>query len=408
MLNRRSFLRTSSLLAVGTAVPEFIARTARAAAPGKDTVLVVLEMTGGNDGLNTVIPYADDLYYKNRPKLGVRKDRVLKIDDHVGLHPRLDGLRKLHELGELAIVQGVGYPNPDRSHFESMDIWQSADPTRRTATGWIARTTPLFGDGKGVPGMFLGPDKLPLALQGSSGGVLSVEKPQDFDLHLSGSDDRKKARRKLIEDLARDPADSDDLAAFVRRRQLQAFASVDTIRQAVAASKKTGGAVQVNDTRNLREKLDLIATLIKAEFGTRVYYVARDGFDTHSGQGDPHGNLLNDVGGAIETFFVRLRESGHAKRVMLLTYSEFGRRVKENGSQGTDHGAASCLFLAGPAVKGGPANPHPRLDDLDGGDLKFTVDFRRVYATLLDGWLGVDSKAVLGAKFEPLKLLKTV
>jgi uncharacterized protein (DUF1501 family) len=407
MIDRRSFLRTSSLLAVGATVPGFLARTARAAAPGKDTVLVVLEMTGGNDGLNTVIPFADDLYYRNRPTLGVPAKRVLKIDDHVGLHPRLDGLHALHNEGQLAVVQGVGYPNPDRSHFESMDIWQSADPTRKTTSGWVARSTPLVEAKKGVPAMFLGADKLPLALQGAPGGVLSVERPQDFALRLSGPADRQAERRKLIEDLSAGPADGDDLTAFVRRRQLQAFASADTIKRAIEVSeKKSAGAVQVNDTRNLTQKLELIATLIRAEFGTRVFYVAIDGFDTHANQADVHGNLLGEVGGAVRNFFTKLKDGGHDQRVLLMTYSEFGRRVKENGSRGTDHGAGSCLFVAGPGVKTGPVIPHPKLDDLDGGDLRFAIDFRRVYATLLDGWLGADSRAVLGSRFEPVALLK--
>ena len=406
MMNRRSFLHTSSLLAVGAAVPEFLARAARAAEPGKERVLVVLEMTGGNDGLNSVIPYRDDLYYKYRPTLGIKKDRLKKIDDAIGLHPQLQGLHRLHEKGELAIVQGVGYPNPDRSHFESMDIWQSADPTRRTTTGWVARTTPLFAGSKGVPTMFLGADNLPLALQGATGGVLSIEKPQNFDLRLTGPADRQKARRKLIEDLSDGPNDENDLVAFVRRRQLQAFASVDTIRRAIEQSGNNGSAVQVTDSRNLEEKLGLIATLIRAEFGTRIFYVALDGFDTHSSQMESHGNLLGQVGDAVRSFFEQLRDGGHDKRVLLLTYSEFGRRVKENGSRGTDHGAGSCLFVAGPGVKGGAINSHPRLDELDSGDLKFSVDFRRVYATLLDGWLGVDSKTVLGARHDAIGLLK--
>jgi uncharacterized protein (DUF1501 family) len=288
-----------------------------------------------------------------------------------------------------------------------MDIWQSADPTRKTTSGWVARSTPLFGDGKGIPAMFLGADKLPLALQGAAGGVLSVEKPQDFALNLSGPADRQSARRKLIEDLSAGPADGDDLTAFVRRRQLQAFASAATIKRAIEASgKESAGAVQVSDARNLGQKLELIATLIRAEFGTRVYYVALDGFDTHARQAEPHGNLLAQVGDGVRTFFTKLKDGGHDKRVLLMTYSEFGRRVKENGSSGTDHGAASCLFVAGPGVKGGPVNPHPRLDELDGGDLRFAIDFRRVYATLLDGWLGADSRAVLGAKFAPVGLLK--
>jgi uncharacterized protein (DUF1501 family) len=405
MMNRRSFLRTSSLLAAGAAVPEFVARTAWAAPSGKDSVLVVLELTGGNDGLNTVIPFADDLYYKNRPTLGVPAKRVLKIDDRVGLHPRLDGLHALHQDGHLAIVQGVGYPNPDRSHFESMDVWQSADPARTVATGWVARSTALLPAGKGVPAMYLGADKLPLALQGATGGTLSVNKPQEFALQLGGPADRQAARKKLIEDLTAGPPDGDDLAAFVRRRQLQAFSSADVIKRAIDESgKKNAGTVEVKDSRSLSAKLDLVATLIRAEFGTRVFYVALDGFDTHSRQADDHGNLLAQVGDAVRDFFTKLKDGGHDRRVLLMTYSEFGRRVKENGSRGTDHGAASCLFVAGPGVQGGPVNPHPRLDELDAGDLKFSIDFRRVYATLLDRWLGADSRTVLGAKFEPVGL----
>ena len=404
MITRRSFLQTSSLLAAGSVVPEFIARTARAAEVGKERVLVVVEMTGGNDGLNTVIPYRDDLYYKNRPTLGIKKAQALKLTDDIGLHPRLNGLHRLHERGQLAVVQGVGYPNPDRSHFESMDVWQSADPTRKQTTGWVARATPLLPAAKGVPAMFLGADKLPLALQGAPGGVLSVEKPQDFDLHLTGPPERHAARRSLIADLSQGTGD-DDLTAFVRRRQLQAFASVEKIREALKTTTG-GGTMQVRDTRDLREKLGLVASLIRADFGTRVFYVAIDGFDTHSGQAESHGNVLQQVGDAVRSMFDTLRDGGHDKRTLLLTYSEFGRRVKENGSRGTDHGAGSCLFVAGPGVKGGPLNGHPRLDDLDTGDLKYALDFRRVYATLLDGWLGADSKAVLGGKFEALPLLK--
>jgi uncharacterized protein (DUF1501 family) len=406
MLNRRSFIHASSLLAVGGIVPEFLARTARAAEPGKETVLVVLEMTGGNDGLNTVVPYRDDLYYKYRPTLGIKKERLKRIDDTVGLHPRLDGLHALHEKGELAIVQSVGYPNPNRSHFESMDVWQSADPKRQATTGWVARTASVLPSSKGVPTMFVGADKLPLALQGAGGSVLSIDAPEDFALHLTGSPDRQKARRKLIEDLNGGPGEVDDPAAFVRRRQLQAFASVDKIRKAVNLADRSDNSVRLSDSRDLKDKLGLIALLIRAEFGTRIFYVAVDGFDTHANQSEAHGALLGQVGDAVAKFFEQLRDGDHDKRVLLLTYSEFGRRVKENGSHGTDHGAGSCLFVAGPGVKGGATNPAPRLDELDGGDIKFTVDFRRVYATLLDGWLGVDSKTVLGARHEAIALLK--
>src|SRR5438477_156150 len=282
MFTRRQFLtRTlqgSSLVALGAVVPQFVARTAHAAPAGKDNILVVLEMTGGNDGLNTVIPYADDLYHKARPTLRQTKDVVLRLDDHVGLHSGMQGLRPLWEKGQLAVVQGVGYPNPERSHFEAMDIWQSADPRRAVRTGWLGRTAVEFrNDAGGIPILHIGPSRLPLALTGApGGGAVSVNDQNSFRLEL-GEGGRQKARRRL----------------------------------------------------------------------------------------------------------------------RLMTFSEFGRRVQENGSKGTDHGAASCLFVAGPSVKGGVVGRHPSLSDLDVGDLKFHTDFRRVYATQL-GWLGCDSKAVLG------------
>jgi uncharacterized protein (DUF1501 family) len=413
-MERRDFLKTCSLLAVGGVVPEFLARAAEGAKPGKDRLLVVVELTGGNDGLNTVIPFADDLYYRARPTLAVPRKEVHKIDDRLGLHPKLQGLKNLLEKGELAAVVGVGYPNPTRSHFDSMDVWQSADPRRHTKTGWIARALPSL---KPSPGGFLAlhvaPQRLPLALDGAGGGVASLQDPDSFRLRLTGDPKREKARHGLLEALNPSPAGSaDDLTAFVRRRQLQTFQSAKTLRavldkpdeERVPARILARAGFSVPD-RPFASQLDLIARLIRHEVGARIFYASLDGFDTHTGQAGSHAALLEQLGGAVETFFNQLRESGDAGRVVLMTFSEFGRRVRENGSKGTDHGSASCLFVAGPAVKAGPVGEHPRLDDLADGDLKFALDFRRVYATLLDGWLDCDSKAVLGAEFEHLPLL---
>jgi uncharacterized protein (DUF1501 family) len=423
MFTRRDFLmRTlqgSSLLAVGSVVPEFLANTALAAEAGKDTVLVVVELSGGNDGLNTVIPYADDLYHKARPTLRFNKDQVVRVDDHVGLHPAMGGLRQTIEKGELALVQGVGYPNPDRSHFESMDIWQSADPRRRIGTGWIARSVPDLQDKKGnVPVMQLGPKNLPLALQGAASGVVSLNNIRSFRLQLDTADPNKRfARKRLIEDLAQtsEPADKNSMLAFVKRREIQTYATLERLQQVL---QEAG----LNDRRNgefffnaneegfkrgqLVQKLQLIAKLIQKDFGTRVFYVALDGFDTHAGQAEEHRRLLEELSNSIVTFFNDLRNGGHDKRVLLMTFSEFGRRVQENSSRGTDHGAASCMFVAGPAVKGGAVGKHPSLSDLDSGDLRFHTDFRQVYATLLDKWLACDSRAVLGDKFEHVDLVK--
>jgi uncharacterized protein (DUF1501 family) len=418
MLTRRDFLsrslKASTLLACAPAVPQFLAATARAAERDKDgTVLVVLEMGGGNDGLNTVIPYADDLYHKARPTLRLTRKNVVKVNDHVGLHTALNGLQPLLNDGRLAIVQGVGYPNPDRSHFESMDIWQSADLSRATQSGWLGRAVPSLHDKKGsIPAIQIGPDRLPLALQGAPGGVVSLNQQVPYQLDLGGDNGRHGPRRKLIENLVttKTAGPDDDLLAFVRRRQVQTYATLDKLKEVLDSSKANPPPQQIaaggEGPSTLNNNLTLVARLIKQGFGSRVFYVAIDGFDTHANQADRHTALLQEMGNAIGNFFQQLKEGDHDKKVVLMTFSEFGRRVKENGSRGTDHGAGSCLFVAGPAVQGGPVGEHPKLDDLDSGDLRHSIDFRRVYATLLDEWLGVDSRTVLNGQFPHLPLLK--
>jgi uncharacterized protein (DUF1501 family) len=412
MFTRRQFLTRSlqgaSLLALAPAVPQFLANTARAAEAGKDTVLVVIELSGGNDGLNTVIPYADDNYQKARPTLHFTKEQVVKVNDTVGLHPGLRPLDALLQKGELAIVQGVGYPNPDRSHFESMDVWQSGDPKRKTRSGWIARGAEDLKDKRGnVPIMQVGQKDLPLALQGAPGAVVSVNDQRAYRLDLGAGDAAHfKARRKLLEEVANPEQEGDDLLQFVRRRQAQTYTTLDKIQEVLNAPQTMPGFVA--PPGSLMGKLQLVARLIDKGFGTRVFYVNLDGFDTHANQAAAHQPLLQELANALAGFFQALRTGGHDKRVLAMTFSEFGRRVNENGSKGTDHGSGSCLFVAGPGVKGGAVNKHPSLknEDLDAGDVKYTVDFRRVYATILDRWLGCDSNVILGGKFEPLDVLK--
>jgi uncharacterized protein (DUF1501 family) len=408
MFTRRQFLthtlKASSLVALGSVVPGFVARTAQAAAPGKDNILVVLEMTGGNDGLNTVIPYADDLYHKARPTLRQTKNAVIRLDDHVGLHSGMQGLRPLWEQGQLAVVQGVGYPNPNRSHFEAMDIWQSADPKRQLKTGWLGRTTAETKNHSGaVPLLHIGPDRLPLALAGTPGGAVSINNQNSFRLEMAGGEsERQPARRRLLEELSapEEKAGEDDLASFVRRRQVQTLTAVETLRELLEGSN---GVPRLGNS--LAQKLQLIAALIAKGFGTRLFYLSFSGFDTHADQGPSHSRLLGELADSVGNFFRTLKSTKDDGRVRLMTFSEFGRRVRENDSRGTDHGAASCLFMAGPSVRGGVVGKHPSLSDLDADDLKFHTDFRRVYATLLDGWLGCDSKAVLGAKWDAIKEL---
>lgn len=416
MLNRRQFLARSlkgaSLLALGPVVPQFLANTALAAPAGKDSILVVIEMTGGNDGLNTVIPYTDELYHKFRPTLRFTKEQVVRVNDEIGLHPALRGLDSLQQQGQLAVVQGVGYPNPDRSHFESMDIWQSADPRRKVKSGWIGRSVADLHDKEGnVPVMQIGADRLPLALQGAPSGVVSINNKMPYRLDLGGDAEQRKVRRKLIEELASLEHDQGELLQFVQRRQLQTYSTLEKLQELLKKQGLQFGAGGIDDGRfqglgNLLQKLQLVAALIGSGFGSRVFYVALDGFDTHSGQAELHRKLLEELSNALSFFFNQLRSTGHDKRVVAMTFSEFGRRVQENGSKGTDHGSGSCLFVMGPGVKGGAVGKHPSLSDLDQGDLRFHTDFRRVYATLLDRWLRVDSRAVLGEKFEHLDFIK--
>jgi uncharacterized protein (DUF1501 family) len=411
MFSRRQFLtrtlKGSSLVALGSVVPQFVAQTARAAAPGKDNILVVVEMTGGNDGLNTVIPYADDLYHKFRPTLRQTKDVVVRLNDEVGLHSGMQGLRAMWDEGRLAVVQGVGYPNPDRSHFEAMDIWQSADPKRATSTGWLARTSHEM-DNKtgGVPTVHVGSNKLPLALTGSAGGgAVSIGDQNSFRLEMgTGNAGQLKVRRKLIEEVSAPAGKSegDDLLSFVQRRQVQTLTAVENLRELLEGPN----ALRRQGFYALTQKMNLVAGLIAKGFGTRIFYVSIEGFDTHAGQAPTHNNLLSELADGINSFFRTLKESGDADRVRLMTFSEFGRRVQENGSKGTDHGAASCLFVAGPSVKGGVVGKHPSLADLDAGDLKYHTDFRRIYATLLDTWMGCESKSVLGEKWDHIAELK--
>jgi uncharacterized protein (DUF1501 family) len=256
-----------------------------------------------------------------------------------------------------------------------------------------------------VPMLHLGANKLPLALSGpaGSGGAVSVgDQHTTFRLDL-GDDKRGDARRQLLAAVSASPkaAAADDLLAFVQRRQVQTLTAVDTLQDLLdgpGAVRGFGGGLQ--------QKLQLVAGLIARGFGTRIFYVSLDGFDTHAEQGPAHKRLLGELADAVRGFFDTLIQGGYDKRVRLMTFSEFGRRTQENGSRGTDHGAASCLFVAGPSVKGGVVGKHPSLADLEAGDLKFHTDFRRVYATLLDGWLGCNGASVLGAKWGPLPALQ--
>jgi uncharacterized protein (DUF1501 family) len=414
--SRRHFLQatlgSSALVSCGLSVPQFLARSALAAevqAKGtkgrgaKDNVLVVVQLAGGNDGLNTVIPFADDGYARNRFALRVPTEQMLKIDGHVALHPQLKDLRKLIESQRVAIVQGVGYPNPDRSHFRSMDIWNSAQRNvEHPRDGWLGRTLEhgRHQAGFDVPALHLGSEELPLALASRQLAVPSVESMDSFRLRTSDGSVPLSTLKTLAE--IRRP-DASPLLDFLCRSTLNAYAASQQVQQALVEGKT---ATPYPENFGLAKKLKTIAQLIDAGLGTRIYYVSLAGFDTHANQAQSHSNLLRELSESLSAFVADLAARGHLDRVLVLSFSEFGRRVRENASQGTDHGTAAPVFLAGGKVQAGLIGKHPSLSDLDQGDLKFHTDFRSVYAAILDGWLGCPSQTVLGQKFSPAGILR--
>jgi uncharacterized protein (DUF1501 family) len=404
---------SATLLACGNVVPRFIARSATAlageATQSKGRVLLVLELTGGNDGLNCVVPYADDVYHKSRPKLHLTKEQLRRIDDHVGLHPALRGFDDLLQAQQLAVVQSVGYPNPNRSHFESMAIWHTAElkPTGNTS-GWLARglDNKQVAAGTDVPALHVGADLLPQALAGGERYVPSVASLEQFRRRLNVPESAGAAEQRAALDQiggeGRGAAGS--LLQFVERSTLLTYASSARLESVVG---KGGAATGYPESYGLAQRLKLIAQLVKAGLTTSLYYAHLGGFDTHANQAATHDGLLREVGDSLKAFFDDLKKANAGERVLVLVFSEFGRRLSENGSAGTDHGTAAPVFVLGSAVQPGVHGPYPNLKDLDaGGDPKHGIDFRQVYATLLDEWLDCPSDKVLGEKFTRLPLIR--
>ena len=391
-ISRRRLLRSLPLISLAPTVPGFLANLARASAPEPDArILVVLQLDGGNDGLNTVVPFADDAYTRARKALRLDPKALIPISDGIGLHPAMRSAGDLVESGRLAIVPGVGYPNPNRSHFASMAIWHSArlDPDAHSGPGWLGRA---LDPSPRQSSTFVGDGSIPPALQGRRTIPTSLRKLDDLTL------DPNFPRPTIpFDNLADDPL------AFVRRCTLDTYAASDRLTE---LSHGSPSSVRYPDSA-LGEHLQLIARLIRGGFSSRIYYTGQPGYDTHSAQVGTHYGLLSDLSRSLKAFLDDLAADSLADRVLILAFSEFGRRVSENASAGTDHGAAGPVFLAGPSVKLGLIGPYPSLTDLDDGDLKHHTDFRRVYASVLDQWLGIPSSPILGAHFHPLPLLKS-
>ncbi len=405
--SRRRFIRNSlggaSAIGIGGSMPHLFARAAEVGGSSNDRILVVVQMSGGNDGLNTVVPYANEDYYKARPKLAIPSSDVLKCDDAVGFHPAMHGLRDLLEAGQLAVVQGVGYELPNRSHFEAMDIWHTCRRKEGLReVGWLGGMLDSNSDVKGgdVPALHLGSEQQPFALVSKNVRVPTIRDLAEFQLRGRDSQELRTFLNANLMEPAGSDIDHNPLLDFLQSSTSSALAASQRVTEAVQGY--TAGVAYPDSA--LGQKLRTIAQLIDAGLTTRVYYVQHDGFDTHAQQAPTHEVLLRQWSEAVSAFTGDLQQHDHAGRVCVTSFSEFGRRVAENASAGTDHGAAGPMFVCGGSVQAGIVGGQPSLTDLDDGDLKYQVDFRSVYATVLKDWLGVEPGPILGGSYETVPL----
>jgi uncharacterized protein (DUF1501 family) len=419
MLSRRAMIK-DGLLAVsaGMIMPPIFARAVRAAhhaaeegaawaLAAQDRTLIVVQLAGGNDGLNTIVPVTDSaygLYKSGRPNLAIPQSQLLTLDSQVGMNPALKDLYPFWQSNKLAIVDGVGYPNPNLSHFISMDIWQTLDLNGQGATGWLGKYVAGLVDKDGHPFQSLAVGSaLPVALRALNASVPVVGSPGSYrvaaDPAATAAGQGADARVQTLLRLYNTYPQSAPYAALLDMLNTTAQSAVQgskILEQAVASYKP---AVQY-PTTGFARGLQVLAEVIVQGLGLRVGYVTLGGFDTHANQAATQTALLAELGQGLSAFYDDLAAHNAADNVVVMTWSEFGRRVEENGNNGTDHGTAAPLFVLGNAVQGGIYGESPDLSNLDdAGNLKFTVDFRSIYATVLDNWLGAPSSAVLGGNF---------
>jgi uncharacterized protein (DUF1501 family) len=415
-ISRRRFLQgTCAATAASFVAPRWLAAgPASATASATDTILVIVQMSGGNDGLNTIVPINDPIYRTARPRVALTPAQTLRVDDRTGLHPNLTTLYSHLNAGRLAVIQGVGYPVPDLSHFRSMDIWESAVAERVESSGWISRALDSLysNDVTTMHALAFGYD-VPTAFQGGIVPTPVVADPNDFDFFTDPywpADDA--SQRAAINALF--------AQQLSRRRVVKPSGGVMTSRgevsktgaHALAESKSIRAATTNYQTSavypdsDLAKGLKMVAAVISANVGPRIYWVTQEGYDTHDSQRGAHDDLLLDLDRAIGAFWLDMQLHNLHSRVIVMTWSEFGRRVEDNASGGTDHGTAGPLFLLGSRVRGGLYGTPPSLSDLDeDGNLKYSVDFRRVYASVLANWIGADPDLVLQGRYAGLPIL---
>lgn len=359
-------------------------------------ILVIVQLSGGNDGLNTVIPYRNDIYYQQRPTLAVQKNEVLQVSDQLGLNPVLSPLQSLYDDGLMSIINNVGYPNPDRSHFRSMDIWHTASESNEyLSTGWLGRYLDSSCHGCEAAHHALEvDDELSLALKGQQKKGFAMSNPQQL---------KRQTNNPLLKHLAgQDHHDHEENVAYLYKIMADTYSSADYLSE----KAKTYTSKMTYPVSAFGKRLKQVAELISADSDTRIYYVSLSGFDTHVNQKNQQERLLKQYAEGMKAFVKDLKQNNLLDDTLIMTFSEFGRRVKQNASRGTDHGTANNLFLIGGKLKRpGFFNEGPDLSTLDKGDLIYKVDFRDVYATILDKWLEGNSRQILNKSFRGLNLV---
>ncbi len=367
----------------------------------KDPVLVVLQLSGGNDALNTVVPYGDPLYQDNRPSVRVPEDQVLRINDRIGLNPNMAPLKKLYDEGKVAIIQGVGYPHPNRSHFRSMDIWHTCEPDKQGTEGWLGRAIRDVDPNKDnvLTGVNFGRG-LPRALAAPGVPVASVGNLATYGVltGIEGEDQRTEAL-DVFSRIYSPTMGRNMVVDYLSQTGMDALKGADILSTAPEQYSSTveyGSNVVAQYMKN-------IAQVHLADFGSRFLYTTApyNSFDTHAGELAAHARLWTDTSNAVADFYEDLKQHNASDNVLLLVFTEFGRRVHDNGS-GTDHGSGGMAFVIGDHVKGGLYGEYPSLepDQLLEGDLHFNNDFRSTYATILEDWMGLDSKPIVNGSFE--------
>ena len=396
-MKRRSFLKSSAIVSGAFMMPAFLKPLEAIAINQLSGYknLVIIQLSGGNDGLNTIVPYSNDIYYQKRSTIAINQTDVVKLNDMQGLNPNLSALKEIYDQGWMNIINSVGYPNPDRSHFRSMDIWQTgSDSNQFLTTGWIGRY--LDSNCPSSYSAIEVDDTLSLAMKGAKMKGIAVQDPNKL---------YQTTREPFFKNLVHDHTSADlneDNLGYLYKTMIETYSSADYIQN----TSKTYKVTADYPATPFANQLKTVSKFINSGLQTRVYYVSLSGFDTHVAQQNQQGRQLKIYGDGVAAFIKDLKQSGKLDDTLVMTFSEFGRRVEQNASNGTDHGTANNILIYGDKLKKpGIFNNSPDLAALDNGDLKYQIDFRDVYATVLDKWLNVNNSQILTRNFSGLGLV---